>query len=195
MEFLKQLIAIIIVLGVATGLAYGIGMNSRLIWDNFHLLWFLFILSFAIQIIAFVFAIVFNTESFFDLIGSLTYISLALIGLFVNNGPSWEQYVAAGMIISWAARLGSFLFMRILKSGGDSRFEEIKQSAMKFFVTWLLQGLWVAITASALFVVISKPAQSGGVDVLEIVGLVIWAFGLIFETVGDYQKSAFKEQQ
>jgi steroid 5-alpha reductase family enzyme len=62
------------------------------------------------------------------------------------------------MIVIWTSRLGGFLFIRILNSGGDSRFNEIKKSGMKFFVTWLTQGLWVVITAAPLLVLISKPA-------------------------------------
>ena len=30
------------------------------------------------------------------------------------------------LVLSWAARLGSFLFMRVLAAGKDSRFDEIK---------------------------------------------------------------------
>ena len=144
------------------------------------MLWFLFALSFVIQIVAFIFAVMFNTESFYDLTGSLTFISLTIIGLFVNNTPSYQQYIAAIMIVIWTARLGAFLFVRILNSGGDSRFDEIKKSKLKFFLTWLTQGLWVVVTAAPLLVVISKSAKTRSVDVLEIIGIVVWAFGLIF---------------
>ncbi len=37
------------------------------------------------------------------------------------------------LTLVWAARLGSFLFQRIRKSGTDTRFDEIKQSPPKFF--------------------------------------------------------------
>lgn len=60
-------------------------------------------------------------------------------------------------------------------------------------MTWLAQGIWVNITASPLLVVISKHAQIPKINPLEIIGVIVWAFGLIFEAVSDYQKSAFKE--
>ena len=41
-------------------------------------------------------------------------------------------------------RLGSYLFLRILKDGEDRRFRTIKQSMPKFFVAWTLQGNFCA---------------------------------------------------
>lgn len=114
---------ILIIFGGATGLAYGLGLNSRELMGNFQLLWFLFALSFLIQIVGFFFAFICQTESFYDLTGSLTFISLTLIGLFVRNSPSYQQYVAALMILIWTGRLGIFLVIRIHKSGGDNRFD------------------------------------------------------------------------
>jgi len=149
--------AILIILGVGLGMAYVAGMDSRDLTGGFKLFWFLCALSFGIQILGFLFSSIFKTESLYDLTGSLTFLSLTFIGLFVNNSPSYIQYMAAFMIVIWTSRLGAFLFFRILNSGGDSRFDEIKQSHLKFFVAWLGQGLWVIITASPLLVLLSKP--------------------------------------
>lgn len=43
-----------------------------------------------------------------------------------------RQLILSGLTALWAARLGTFLFQRVLKSGGDSRFDEIKKSVCNF---------------------------------------------------------------
>lgn len=85
------------------------------------------------------------------------------------------------MVGVWALRLSLFLFIRILKRGEDSRFKEIKESKLKFFLVWFMQGLWVLLTMSPLLVIMTDdPATSfsGSLLWLEIIGLVVWAIGL-----------------
>ena len=53
------------------------------------------------------------------------------------------------MVVVWAVRLGSFLFLRVRKAGTDDRFDDIKPSFVRFLNIWTLQGLWVTITAAA----------------------------------------------
>ena len=43
------------------------------------------------------------------------------------------------MIFAWACRLGTFLFMRVLKDGHDKRFNEVRDNPGKFFVYWSIQ--------------------------------------------------------
>lgn len=90
------------------------------------------------------------------------------------------------MILLWTGRLGVFLFTRILGAGGDNRFDEIKKSKLYFFVTWMSQGMWVVVTSGPLLVLMTKKDISTSIQVLEIIGIVIWAFGLVFEAIADY---------
>lgn len=39
------------------------------------------------------------------------------------------------------SRLGTFLFLRILKDGHDRRFNHVRDSPGTFFVYWTLQGI------------------------------------------------------
>lgn len=40
----------------------------------------------------------------------------------------WAQVCVTIMVLLWSARLGAFLFRRVLKTGKDSRFDEIKSN-------------------------------------------------------------------
>lgn len=145
---------ILIVAALATGFSYVAGLKSREAL-GFKLFWLLTAYSFAVQIVAFVIAEILHTELFFDLTGSLTYISISLIATLTQKEQTFQQWMATALVIAWALRLGLFLFIRILKRGEDSRFTEIKESKLRFFSVWFIQGLWVIITMSPLLVIMT----------------------------------------
>ncbi|MFW2389749.1 MAG: DUF1295 domain-containing protein [Polyangiales bacterium] len=150
-------------------------------------------LAFIVQWVAFVPAFVKQTERFYDLTGSATYISVALFALLASGPVDMRSALLALMVIVWAARLGSFLFRRIHLAGSDSRFDSIKPSAPRFFVAWTLQGLWVFLTLCAALAAIStlEPAPLGWADLS---GLLIWLLGFGIEVAADRQKSAFRKK-
>jgi steroid 5-alpha reductase family enzyme len=153
------------------------------------------VLAFLIQWIAFIPAYVFQTEKFYDLTGSLTYLTVVWYSLastsnnFTNlNGAN----IAIVLLITiWALRLGSFLFMRIHKDGEDKRFRTIKPSASQFFMTWTLQGLWVSLCSMCALTAISSN-DGVVVNVLFYVGLGLFIYGFLTEVIADRQKSAFR---
>ena len=106
------------------------------------------ILAFLIQWMAYIPAYIFQTEKFYDLTGSLTYLSVVWYSLYLSSNGftniNTANITVVVFISLWAVRLGSFLFMRIHKDGEDKRFRTIKPSATQFFMTWTLQGLWVS---------------------------------------------------
>ena len=153
------------------------------------------ILAFLIQWLAYIPAYVFQTEKFYDLTGSLTYLSVTWYALILASGDFANANVANIVIVLlislWALRLGSFLFMRIHKDGEDKRFRTIKPSATQFFMTWTLQGLWVSLCSMCALTAISS---DGGVVVnaMFYFGLGLFVLGFSTEIVADNQKSKFR---
>ena len=49
-----------------------------------------------------------QTERFFDLTGSLTYITVT-IGILVLSAPGGRGWLLGAMVVIWACRLGTFL--------------------------------------------------------------------------------------
>lgn len=153
--------------------------------------WIAVMIAFVIQWLAFVPAYRARTEHFYDLVGSLTYLTVV-----------WSCAVAAGVwdtrtmllvvaISIWAARLGAFLFARVRARGHDGRFDHIKVSGPRFFVAWTLQGLWVFVTASAAIAAIAS-GESPPLGWLDAIGFLMWAVGFGVEVVADAQKSGFR---
>jgi len=149
------------------------------------------ILAFTIQWLSFIPAYIFQTEKYYDLTGSLTYISLALLALALSDVTQPGSVLIVFMVIVWAVRLGSFLFMRIRADGSDVRFNKIKPDFFWFLMTWTLQGLWVFVTFSAGLAAITS-AQPYPVDGFVLAGTTVWALGFIIEVIADRQKRNFR---
>lgn len=191
---MKKAITPIVVSTLAAIFAIALGKHSRE-FLGVPLPWLLVPYSLLVQIIAFIPALLNNTEKYYDLTGSLTFLSITSIALLTNPSIALEQFIAGLMVIVWAGRLGSFLFLRILKAKEDSRFREIKKTKIRFFYAWLIQGLWVVITMSPLLAVNTAASvpSSGRLSAIEIVGILVWILGMSIEVISDRQKSNFND--
>lgn len=147
-------------------------------------------LAFLIQWLAFIPAYFFQTEKFFDLTGSITYISIIAIVAIFSKDVDDRSILLSALVVIWAIRLGTFLFGRIKKAGKDDRFDEIKPSFIRFLNVWTIQALWVTFTISAALAAITTTHRKG-LDGFAIVGLLIWIFGFAIEVIADFQKNRF----
>lgn len=116
------------------------------------------------------------------------------------NMIGWETLdvrakIFVGMVSLWGLRLGIYLGARNIGKGEDYRYKAWREENGKnwwwlsYIRVFVLQGfiLWIV---SSIFV----PALSvqGGLGFLEFLGIGLWAIGLFFEAVGDWQLSRFK---
>lgn len=148
-------------------------------------------LAFGINWLAFVPANIFKTEKYYDLTGSLTYLSVVAVAAYFSQPLDIRAMLVAIMVTVWAVRLGSFLFARIKKDGKDRRFDKIKTAPMRFLMTWTLQGLWVILTAASALAVITSMSNVP-LGVFAYVGAAMWLFGFAVEVMADEQKKAFR---
>ena len=167
-----------------------------LIIDEYPLLFICLFSTFIIQWVVFLPSFYWHTEKFYDLTGSATYIFITLVALyhkaqFIGPRADIRSLLLAVIIIIWALRLGSFLFMRILKDKEDRRFNEWKFSFPLFLRTWTLQGMWIFLTSVAAITAIST-RKIVAPDLLLFIGVFLWLFGFLFETISDFQKRKFK---
>jgi steroid 5-alpha reductase family enzyme len=149
------------------------------------------LIIFVIQWLAFIPAFIFQTEKFYDLVGSLTYLITIYTVFFVNKSFDSRSILVLSMITIWAVRLGSFLFYRVHKTGKDGRFDEMKKSFIRFLNAWTIQGMWVTLTLLAALIVLSS-GETVELGYVALTGAVLWVIGFLFEAIADFQKSRFK---
>ena len=155
---------------------------------------FKFLISMAvlIQFLIFVPSFFFQTEKFYDLTGSLTYISVTSIAYFSLDNPTTIDTILYLYVIVWAGRLGIFLFRRINKDGKDERFDKAKKKFFWFLQYWMGQAAWVVFTAGASILAILSPVETE-LGVLAFIGIFLWWSGFLIEVIADYQKRKFRE--
>ena len=155
---------------------------------------FLLLISVIIQVIFFIPSFILKTEKLYDLIGSTTYVIVALIAyLSVDNKTSTDTILFLFIII-WGTRLGTYLFKRIQRDSEDVRFEKAKRNFFWFLQYWMGQALWVSITSCAAVIAILKPERDT-LNIYGFIGIMIWILGFTLEVIADLQKNNFKKSQ
>ena len=167
------------------------GSQESISISNIPLFGLVVILIFIIQWFVFIPSFINRTEHFFDLTGSLTFISTVLFTLMVIPEIYLRDVVIALLVIIWAVRLGSFLFLRVRKDGGDGRFDIMKTKFWWFLMTWNIQGMWVFLSLAAGLAAMTSN-QKLEADIYLLIGLVIWIIGFAIEVIADNQKSKFR---
>ena len=185
MKWYINLLVAIIAFFIGAGIAYLTG--SYIVLNAV-------LLAFLIQWVAFIPAYTFQTEKFYDITGTLSYLTVVWFTYMLSNPVDQiniGNLLLALLISIWAVRLGSFLFLRIHRAGEDKRFRKIKPSASQFFMTWTLQGLWVSLCSMCALTAISS--EAGVVmNIVFYIGIVLFLMGFVIEVMADNQKSKFR---
>jgi len=149
--------------------------------------------AFVIGWAGFVPAFVLRTERFYDLLGSVTFLTLALIALVAGTGDA-RAWIIAALVGVWAVRLGVFLTMRIRHDGFDRRFTRIREHFPTFLMTWTLQTVWTIVSFGPGLAAMTSEVRVPP-DLFLAAGIVLWLVGFVVEVVADAQKRRFRARE
>ncbi|MCS6972412.1 MAG: DUF1295 domain-containing protein, partial [Leptospiraceae bacterium] len=190
-KILETILSLVVAVAVGCLIAWAAGRDGAQL-AGIPIAYFAIAAAFLIQWFAFIPAWFSHTEKFYDLTGSLTFLSITFFAITANPEPSLRAKLVASCVSLWAIRLGSYLFLRVLQAGGDTRFAAIRHDFLRFLLAWTLQGLWVSFTIAPALVVMTSPPQP--MEFLGWAGLCLWLLGFAIEVVADYQKSRFRSR-
>ena len=195
---IKDYISVIIAFFIGALIAIG-GSQNGAQYHGYPILFICLMISFVLHWIAFIPAYLARTEKFYDIAGTVAYLSVLATASYLtmissNNNLQLRSIIAIILVLIWALRLGIFLFVRVLKAGEDRRFREVKQNFSKFLVWWSVSALWVFLTAAnALTMIINNVSFTD--DFYFYFGLSLWFIGFSFEAIADEQKRRFKSDK
>ena len=195
---IKDYISVIIAFFIGALIAIG-GSQNGAQYHGYPILFICLMISFVLHWIAFIPAYLARTEKFYDIAGTVAYLSVLATASYLtmissNNNLQLRSIIAIILVLIWALRLGLFLFVRVLKAGEDRRFREVKQNFSKFLVWWSVSALWVFLTAAnALTMIINNVSFTD--DFYFYFGLSLWLIGFSFEAIADEQKRRFKSDK
>jgi len=148
-------------------------------------------LAFILQWIVFIPSYWYKSEKLFDLNGSATYVVLVFTAFMTMNSIQARSVLIGILVSVWAVRLGRFLFIRIQRTGYDSRFVTLKSNFLSFLMVWTLQGFWVTLTFATGLAAMTSGSQEP-LGIYDLFGQSLWALGFAIEVVADNQKQQFR---
>ena len=188
---LKPIIGILAVLLVSGGLAWA-GSQGSVSVPLVPLFAICASIGFLLHWIVFVPSFIFQTEHYFDLVGSISYIATVAVAAVMHPLLDLRGLIICILISIWAARLGSFLFMRVKRAGKDRRFDEMKKRFWRYLFTFTLGGAWVFITMAAGLAAITS-MSSRPLGIWLAIGMLLWVVGFAIEVIADQQKTKFRK--
>ena len=150
-------------------------------------------ISYVLHWLIFIPSFIYQTEHYFDLTGSISYLTGIGVAFYLNPSVDPRDLIIGAMIVIWAIRLGTFLFMRVKQDGKDGRFTVMKTQFHWFLMTWTLGGLWVFLTMAAGLAAITSNVTAP-IGIMTYIGIALWIFGFSIEVIADKQKRIFKKQ-
>lgn len=150
---------------------------------------------FFLQLIFFVYAVIQKTDKVTDPSYGLTFIVASITSMYlVSEYISMYKVLLLLLIVVWGIRLAIYLFVRILKTGKDERFDGIREKPLKFAGFWILQAISVfIILLPTTYVLLLE--QSTYISTFSYIGFLVAISGIFIESIADMQKYIFKSQE
>ncbi|CAK8989638.1 3-oxo-5-alpha-steroid 4-dehydrogenase 1 [Durusdinium trenchii] len=142
--------------------------------------------GFLIQVGAWAIAASLQTEKFYDLTGSLTFIYLTTKSFLSQPNQLTRNKVNSGLVLLWAGRLGSFLFARVMRDGKDRRFDKADEPLIAR-----------KMRRSPVQIINTDPVGKDGnaddsITSLDMAAWALWGAAFLVQVTADRQKTAFR---
>jgi steroid 5-alpha reductase family enzyme len=135
--------------------------------------------------------------SIVDIFWGMSFVVVAWVTALIAEGAEARRVLLVVLVSVWGLRLSGYLAWRNLGKGEDYRYRAMRERYAPRF--WIISLFVVFGLQAALSWVVSLPVQGGqvpadpdGLVLLDYVGIVVWATGLAFESIGDWQLARFK---
>ncbi|WP_238444541.1 DUF1295 domain-containing protein [Salsipaludibacter albus] len=108
--------------------------------------------------------------------------------------PSDRSLLVAVLVTLWGVRLSAYLTWRNWGEGEDPRYVDMRErSSGNFTIVSLVRVFWLQAVLATLvgMPLVAVATRSGELGWLDLVAVVVWAVGVFFEAVGDWQLARF----
>lgn len=136
-----------------------------------------------------------------DSLWAFGMVVMALTSFLQGEASVQRSWLLLGLCALWGIRLGSYMLWRWRDNGPDRRYQALMGKTMdrKGWSFAKASLLLVFATQAPLLLVVCLPVQLGqagpsvALGMLAMVGAVLALFGIVFETIGDWQLVRFKK--
>ena len=132
--------------------------------------------------------------SIVDSMWSLMFLIAACVyAAYGDTGP--RATLVMLLVAIWSLRLAGYITWRNWGEGEDYRYQNIRRNNSPYFalkslyIVFGLQAVLAWFISLPLMAAISGP---GPIGILDLLGVVLWIVGFVFESLGDFQLAHFK---
>jgi steroid 5-alpha reductase family enzyme len=136
-------------------------------------------------------------QSIVDTVWGLGFVAIAAVsvGLSAGEGDPARRWLVLALTGLWGVRLAAYIHVRNHGKGEDPRYAALMRRNTGAVAPYVIRNIYGP--QGAIMWVVSLPVQAAmyeraGLGAVTWIGLVLWAVGLGFETVGDLQLARFK---
>ncbi len=132
-----------------------------------------------------------------DVAWGLGFVLLSWSSVLLSGNFGFKNLFISILITVWGTRLAWHIYKRHKNKEEDYRYLTWRKEWGKYFYlrsylqVFLLQGFFLyLVSLPVLFINFSKSIFS----IIDLIGIIIWVIGFLFESIGDYQLKKFKEK-
>ena len=130
-----------------------------------------------------------------DVAWGLGFVVVAWVAYAVSagHGDDTRRLLMALLVTVWGCRLAGYIAWRSRGKGEDPRYADMLEG----HADPARRALGIFLSQAVAIWFVSLPVQvamfeTGGPGVLFVVGVVVWAIGFAFESIGDWQLARFR---
>lgn len=132
-----------------------------------------------------------------DIFWGLGFVISAATYFALTDGFATRKILLLVIVAIWGLRLSGYILRRNWGKPEDYRYQKWRAQAgdkfwwTSYFKVFLTQGFLMWVISTPLLAAQYSPTPAR-LTVLDILGVLLWAVGLFFEAVGDWQLARFK---
>ena len=156
------------------------------------------LIIFILVTLLWVWSVFIKNVSIVDIFWGFGFVVVNAFYVFMSGDLHARKIVILTLVTVWGLRLAIYLAYRNIGKGEDFRYQEFRRSYgpkrywwFSFFQVFLLQGALIMVVSLPLLG-ISSGQSSGGLNILDYMGILVWLVGFAFEAGGDFQLARFK---
>lgn len=136
----------------------------------------------------------YNNPSIVDPMWAIGLLLLTLFYAVVVEGDTTRKCIIAILVTIWSLRLSLHLIIRIKKLSEDGRYTDMRarwqsNANFYFFIFFQVQAFWSVLFSIAPLIAMLNPKP---INIFDFIGIGIWLFAILGETVADAQLSKFR---
>ncbi len=143
----------------------------------------------------FLLALIRKRNDIADVGWGLGFILVAVVSLLVNGTVTPRKTLILALVILWGLRLSIHIGLRNRGKKEDYRYKQWRDDwgdnwvIRSYLQVFLLQGFFMLLITFPITLANTYDVRPLGL--LDWIGVLVWAVGFFFETVGDYQLTQF----